>query len=757
MSSALDTETQSVGDVNVEPNTSALLDFLMFLQPEGPWAVSAIPCEGGPPEAETFKKGDEERLRGWVQARNAEPRRLNVYFQPNRLRRPLRGKGAKAAKTDVATLDVLHVDLDPRVGEDLDEERARIRALLAERRPEGVPAPSVIVFSGGGFQAFWPLEPALPLDGTVEGADEAARWSQALELTLGADSCHNVDRILRLPGTVNWPNKKKRDRGQVPTLAEVEHLNERRFELADFEKAPRCQPLRASQPAAVVDFTNIERLDDLAVLDQWRVPDRVKVIVAQGHHPDELSSPLKDASRSGWLFDGVCGLVRCGVPDEVIYSVITDPRFGISESVVEKKSRAKSYALRQIARARDAVDGEFVRDGNGKIVARSQHNIRLAISKLGARVEFDEFAGRMLVEGIEGVGPALNDAAMTRLWLSAEAAFQLLPTKEFFWMVVGDAARRNTFHPVCDYLAGLEWDGVARLNDWLVRLAGAQDTEFVRAVGQLFLIAAVRRVRKPGCKFDEMLILESAQGMNKSSAMKVLAVRDDWFGEDLPLTADNKKVVEQTAGKWIIEAAELRGDLKRVDKLKAFLSTGCDRARLSYERLQDDHPRHFVIVGTTNNERYLHDPTGNRRFWPVRVGTFDVEGLRAERDQLWAEAAHREAAGENIRLDPALWDSAAQQQAQREAVDPWEERLSDVFEGRTGKVRIEDIWTLLERPAGQRTQNDNDRLGTVMRRLGYERKKLRIEGEPRWCYARGTDEERKDRIHALPETEPRPF
>lgn len=99
----------------------------------------------------------------------------------------------------------------------------------------------------------------------------------------------------------------------------------------------------------------------------------------------------------------------------------------------------------------------------------------------------------------------------------------------------------NSFHPVCDYLDGLEWDGTPRLDTWLTTFGQAEDTPYTRAVGALTLLAAVRRVRQPGCKFDEMPVLESEQGKNKSSALAVLAVREDWFTDDLPLNQDTRR------------------------------------------------------------------------------------------------------------------------------------------------------------------------------------------------------------------------
>jgi predicted P-loop ATPase len=173
--------------------------------------------------------------------------------------------------------------------------------------------------------------------------------------------------------------------------------------------------------------------------------------------------------------------------------------------------------------------------------------------KLGVTVRYDRFADRTLIEGLEDFGPALDDAAMTRLRLTMDRRFHLLPPKEMFYEVVIDTARLNGFHPVRDYLDSLAWDGVKRLDQWLIDYGGAEDNEYVRAVGRLILIAAVRRVRKPGCKFDEMLVLETPeQGTDKSTTLSTLAIRDDWFTDDLPSMLKESASLKRCAasGSW---------------------------------------------------------------------------------------------------------------------------------------------------------------------------------------------------------------
>jgi predicted P-loop ATPase len=384
----------------------------------------------------------------------------------------------------------------------------------------------------------------------------------------------------------------------------------------------------------------------------------------------------------------------------------------------------------------------FIVDGHGKLVKTSQHNIRHAIEKLGIEISYDVFHDLMLIDGVE-----LNDPAMIRLWLAVDDEFELLPTKDFFFTVIIDAARMNSFHPIRDYLDSLTWDGVKRLDQWLITYGKAKDSEYTRAVGAITLIAAVRRARQPGCKYDEMLVLESAQGMEKSSALSTLAVVPDRFSDNFPLNAKGREVIEQLRGKWIIEAADLSGMRKtEVEHLKSLLSRQTDRGRCAYDRITTDLPRQCIVVGTTNDSSYLKDTTGNRRFWPVAVGRFDLDGLRRDRDQLWAEAAARESQGESIRLDQNLWEAAADEQAERTVEDPWQEILDDVLGDVKGKLLATDTWSIVGIDPGHRIQDHNARLGRAMKRIGFARKKLRIEGVPRWTYAKGSASEQEVRI-----------
>ena len=201
----------------------------------------------------------------------------------------------------------------------------------------------------------------------------------------------------------------------------------------------------------------------------------------------------------------------------------------------------------------------------------------------------------------------------------------------------------------------------ASLDTWLQTYAGVKDEPLDRAFGRLFLIAAVRRVRSPGTKFDQLLVLEGRQGAGKSSLALALAeaVGPGLFDDSLLLGAETKNVIEITRGKLIVEISELNGGTRVVEAIKAMLSRKEDSARLSYARETSHIPRQFVLIGTTNSKEYLSDATGNRRYWPVEVADeIDLDELREIAPQLWAEAAHYEALGVPITLPKELHAAA---------------------------------------------------------------------------------------------------
>lgn len=712
---------------------SSPVDFLQRLYPGGPWCLSAATPERDKLDTRSFT--DPVQAAQWIAAYNGE---RNLYFHVN----PARDANArkKLKRTDVASVNYLHVDVDPKPGEAADA-AFRERALGMLQRFQ--PAPTVIIFSGGGFQGLWKLSEPIGLDGTVEQADEAKLYNVEIEQKLGGDNCHNIDRLLRLPGTMNVPGEIKRKKGREPVEAALVSFDDTRvYALSAFKKGKHGKKDIPGQ----VEFGELQTITDLALLDKWNVPSRVRTVIAKGRDPQ---APKRgDDSRSAWLYDCICQLIRFNVPDNIILSLLLDKEWKISESVLDKASPGpETYARRQIEKAhRDAVKGEHSKpkdhggagnppqggDGEGEYLDRkddgvpyiSQRNIRVALKLLGVTVRHDRFSDRVHVEGLEGFGPFLTDAAVRRLWLAVDEKFHFRAPIEFFTDVLEDAAVQNGFHPVLDYLDALEWDGTPRVDDWLIRHAGAANTPLVRAVSRLLLVAAVRRVRSPGCEFDEIVVLISTtQGHGKSKSIKALCPDPQWFSDDLPLGADSKIIIERLSGKWIIEAAELKG-MRRSDaeQLKSFLSRTTDRARMAYGRFASEVPRQFILFGTTNSRHFLQDTTGNRRYWPIELSKeMDPNAIASEREQLWAEAALYESRGESIRLDRSLWAVAGEVQRSHRVDDPLYDLLQQALDGHSGVIASNDLWDLIG-ISPERRNGYAAVVGDALRQLGWERR-----------------------------------
>ncbi|GEM_PF-767144 len=332
------------GNCLLSGRTSDAVQFLQGWAPEGPWVLTSI-VPDGELTAATFGPGDVVKMRDWIQERQGVE---NLYFMVNRTFRAMR---TKASKADVAATQAYHVDVDPRVGEDAEAERARAFKLLREYKP----APTVIIDSGGGAQGFWLLE--AEEDNPCEPGDETRHLpteerNLTIEVALQADACHNIDRIMRLPGTVNLPNKKKRDKGRVPRLATVVEVDWTRLykpeQFARTKKAAKDSGAAVTGGRAPVvlsaSLPRIESLDELGP----KVSDRLKAMIVQGTDPEE---PGKYGSRSEAAWAVICMMVRAGCSDDQIAAVILDPDYKVSAHVLDQP-KPHDYAARQIARAK---------------------------------------------------------------------------------------------------------------------------------------------------------------------------------------------------------------------------------------------------------------------------------------------------------------------------------------------------------------------------------------------------------------------
>jgi len=337
--------------------TKTAVDFLKKMYPEGPWCLTAISTNrANPTQTDTFSPKSLAPMKKFISKHAGTD---NLYFHVN----PVNGILKKKAKREnIASVNFLHVDVDPEKGMSIKDEQARILELFTTKLPKGIPEPTMIVYSGGGYQAFWKLEEPLKIDGDLGLAEDAKLYNMQIERVFNADNCHNIDRLMRLAGTMNIPDAKKQKNGRVPTMAAVMDWKPKNiYPISAFKKAPPVAvdgiggggKTKAEQEVKLSG--NVERYGSLDFLrDDYGVDDITLVAINQGK--DENNPKEHDNTRSAWVFHVTCQLARCEVPDDVIFSLLTDPDFGISESILEAGPNAEKYAIRQISRGKQHAD-----------------------------------------------------------------------------------------------------------------------------------------------------------------------------------------------------------------------------------------------------------------------------------------------------------------------------------------------------------------------------------------------------------------
>ena len=230
---------------------------------------------------------------------------------------------------------------------------------------------------------------------------------------------------------------------------------------------------------------------------------------------------------------------------------------------------------------------------------------------------------------------------------------------------LGKVMRKYSFHPAREYLEGLVWDGVQRLETLFIDYLGAEDIEYTRIVTRKTLCGAVARVFRPGVKFDTVLVLVGEQGIGKSYILSLLGGK--WFNDSIS-DLQGKNPLELLQGSWIIELGELRAIKNATfETVKQFITKTHDTFRAAYARRPQTHPRQCIFFGSTNNPKFLSDPTGNRRFLPVGLdkanSTKDVFGMtKDEVNQIWAEAKYLYEKGEKIHIEHTYTDMVTQLQ-----------------------------------------------------------------------------------------------
>lgn len=328
------------------------------------------------------------------------------------------------------------------------------------------------------------------------------------------------------------------------------------------------------------------------------------------------------------------------------------------------------------------------------------------------------------------------NSIQTAAWISG--VYRCNVTVQTVDSAVSGIAGRRVIHPVREWLRSLRWDGTQRLPTMFSRYFGAEQTPYTSAIGIRFMISAVARVMEPGCKVDNVVTLEGDQGIGKSRGARVLAKREEWFA-DTGITLGDKDSYQCLRGVWVYELAELSSvkSARDVERYKAFFSSPVDNYRPSYGRRNVKFPRQCVFIGTTNEQVYLNDRSGNRRFWPVRCGLVDLAALARDVDLLWAEALTRYESKEVWHVDSVdLAERCKQEQSEREEIDPWVQIVEPWLEGEYAQslARDKGIGTVdvLRSAIGMASDRIDraaeTRVGQVLRYLKWEPTRPRIDG-----------------------------
>ena len=620
--------------------------------------------------------------------------------------------------------DEQHVVVTLALVADLDNDKAELPLATLPVEP-----PYVIESSDGNFQPVFPLSRAL-------ANGEAKALAISLSDFIGGDAgTKDLSHVWRVPGTLNWPNKKKLQRG----------------------RPPEPQPVRVAKPftGALVDPATLQ-----AALTSGKANGKAKGKAggnAKGNEAfDRLlklcgaeltallqAAPAVNEDRSATAFRIMRKLIRKDFSDTEIKLLIAAFPQGAGARYAEGKDLEAD-----IKRVRAKVSGAWTSTAtpawlatcitqNGRPMS-TLVNIMIALRNdptVKGALAYDEMLrAPMLMHACDDdpdFSPRpVTDADVGHLQEWLQAAGLRTVGAVMAHQAVELRGNECAYHPVRDYLEALAWDGRPRLATWLNVYLGAEATLYVEAIGSMFFVAMVARIFQPGCQSDYMLVLEGPQGEVKSSACRVLG--GVYFSDHLPdIASGGKDVSQHLRGKWLIEVTEMHAmGRAETSLLKAFITRTVERYRPPWGRAEVMEPRQCLFVGTTNKSAYLRDETGGRRFWPVMCGKIDIEALTKDRDELFAEAV-------TLYRNGAHWwpsreferEHIAPQQEDRFEADVWEEKITEFLRLKdkvtVGEVAREALF--LDTPKIGRT--DQHRITAVLDHLRWQRKR---DGKGRW-------------------------
>jgi hypothetical protein len=587
----------------------------------------------------------------------------------------------------------------------------------------GMP-PTLVVQTGAhpAFRAqfFWRLNrPTTNLAG-------AKRVMTTLATQLDGDKAvSDVGRVMRAAGSIAWPKKAGRIKEQTRILHDW--AGERQsydfdelVALVPTTKHPNNGPTPSATELSVSRFSQDERLRQSRTPGQWHCNIR----------------------------DYVAHLVQGGATMETILKhakVVRLDGYSIKETEDALRKMAEG-ALKKYAPKSAGLE----RDAKGKIRALIENVVKATADSeiCGFELIYDRFRGEALIRqtGLSDWRP-LADADLVQLRINlGEFGFSSVsPTmmRDAVTRVVKD----NEMDSAVTWLLHRipQWDGVARIDNLMATYFKTRDTAYTRALGVYTWTALVGRILEPGCKVDMVPVFVGQQGAGKSTGVMALVPNVDWAAE-ASLSDKDADLCRKLRGKLIIELGELRGlRTKEAESIKAWITTPIDRWTPKYVEFETSYPRRCLIIGTTNDDQFLADATGERRWLPVRIeGTVDVERIKADRDQLWAEALLRFKEG-GIRWQGVETLARNEHESFREH-DPWEDILAKWLYESSGldgicpaqMYPLRSSYILQEGPLRLSNfgQRETRRLSNNMKALGFRSEQRSINGKTTrvWLY-----------------------
>ncbi|MFM0387778.1 VapE domain-containing protein [Paraburkholderia dipogonis] len=384
----------------------------------------------------------------------------------------------------------------------------------------------------------------------------------------------------------------------------------------------------------------------------------------------------------------------------------------------------------------------YQRDSNGKVLALVGNVVKALRFpfECGAHIARDEFRAQNMIDG-----RVATDEDITELQMRLEARDFLKLGKDLVRDAFYKVAFENQYDSAIEWIGALRWDGVPRTERFLMDRFGADDTPYTRAVSRYMWTALAGRALSPGIQADMVPTLVGPQGIGKTQGVKAIAPAPELFCE-LGFAERDVEASRKMRGRLVIELGELRGMSARdVEGVKAFITRQTELFRDLYRNNMVEFHRRHLFIGTTNKDQFLSDDTGERRWLPVRVTKCDPSAIERDRDQLWAEAAvafqqHGIAWRDAQRLAAAEHDEFKLQDEWEPTVLAWmheDEGFGSGMPSARDFLRTDEVLIgALRFEAKTIRPGDSMRIAAILKKYGYERAQIRINGRKAWVYGR---------------------